>query len=59
MRPLHWRRRLTLLAGVPLLLLGTLRLFDPVPGAGSDCFAGLRRFFDLFPIFDLHPDMVL
>lgn len=34
LRPLHWRRRLTLLAGVPLLLLGTARLFDPVAGAG-------------------------
>jgi Na+/melibiose symporter-like transporter len=34
LRPLAWRRRLTLLAGVPLLLVGTLQLFDPDVDAG-------------------------
>jgi Na+/melibiose symporter-like transporter len=32
--PLAWRRRLAMLAGLPLLLLGALRLFDPPSAAG-------------------------
>lgn len=34
-RPLSWRRRLTLLAGAPLLLAGVAQLFDPPSGAGT------------------------
>lgn len=34
LRPASWRRRLAMLAGLPLLLVGTAQLFDPPVDAG-------------------------
>jgi len=39
-RPAHWRRRVVMLAGAPLLLLGTAQLFDPPAQAGMGYLLG-------------------
>jgi len=39
-RPARWRRRVVMLAGAPLLLLGTAQLFDPPAQAGMGYLLG-------------------